>query len=365
MTEPGLEYSVTTMWEQRGATLDKPSPYVYRDLRYVNGGVPVDPGIHTREAGMARIDTTVRFQGGDASHGQIGWSAEAAGDEFWNGARQTVDRRLPARFTLHLRPDDPIRWGEQLQTYVDPADWQSRTLDLDRFARRYRPGRQADVWNAAVTGPKAGADEREGDRVWIAQGSTWTSPREDRGRDLTTSGTLRLSKDGTVLAETTFSPSRGSSSVRATLPPEAATYTLFKSFERTSTVSPKVESLWTFRSARPESAEPQALPLTAVRYMPAALNGRNQASKGRPTVIPVWVERAPGAPAAAPKSLKLEASFDDGATWRPVPFAGKPGIGVVTVTPPGTASFVSLRATAVDAAGDQVVQTVVRAYELR
>ncbi|MFI0450174.1 hypothetical protein [Actinomadura sp. 6N118] len=170
-----------------------------------------------------------------------------------------------------------------------------------------------------------------------------------------------MSKDGTVLAETTFTPLRGSSSVRATLPPEAATYTLFKSFERTSAVSPKVESLWTFRSARPESAEPQALPLAPVRYMPAGLNDGNQAPKGRPTVLPVWVERAPGAPAAAPKSLKVEASFDDGATWRPVPFAGKPGIGVVTVTPPGTASFVSLRATAVD----QVVQTVVRAYQLR
>ncbi|GAA2589554.1 S8 family serine peptidase [Actinomadura fulvescens] len=367
MTDPNVNYSVTTMWEKRGATLDDPSPYMYRDLRYVNGGVPADPGLHTRDSGMARIDTTVRFHGGPGTHGQIGWSAHAAGDEFSSGMLQMADRRLPARFTLHLRPDDPIRWQGRLQTYVDPANWRTQNIRLDRFTpRRYRPGRYVDAWNAAVIAPRADFDERAGDRVEITgHGSTWTSPGEDRGRDQTTSGTLRLSKDGTVLGETTFTPLRGNSSFRATLPPEAATYTLLKSLERQSTVSPKVESLWTFRSARPGSAEPVGLPLTAVRFLPAGLNDRNQAPKGRPTVIPVWVERASGAPGAAPKSLRVEASFDDGATWRPVPFAGRPGAGAVTVIPPDTASFVSLRATAVDAAGDQVVQTVVRAYELR
>src|SRR4029079_8556353 len=58
--------------------------------------------------------------------------------------------------------------------------------------------------------------------------------------------------------------------------------------------------------------------------------------------------------------MKLEVSFDDGATWRPVDLTGA---GVATFDAPRR-GFVSLRASAWDDAGNAVTQEVIRAYGL-
>ena len=55
-------------------------------------------------------------------------------------------------------------------------------------------------------------------------------------------------------------------------------------------------------------------------------------------------------------------SFDDGTTWLPAQVLRHDQRGVVLVNHPAGPGFVSLRASAVDAAGNTVDETIIRAY---
>ncbi|WP_344884673.1 hypothetical protein [Nonomuraea antimicrobica] len=120
-----------------------------------------------------------------------------------------------------------------------------------------------------------------------------------------------------------------------------------------------MESTWTFRSA--STAKREALPLTAVRFAPQGLDEYNRAKPGSSTRLPFWIERNPGAPAAAVKPIHLQMSVDDGATWRDVRVRAKSSGWTAQMTNPHTAGFVSLRATSTDTAGNSVSQTIHRA----
>ncbi|MCA2214044.1 hypothetical protein [Jidongwangia harbinensis] len=114
---------------------------------------------------------------------------------------------------------------------------------------------------------------------------------------------------------------------------------------------------WTF----PADRERPAVPLLAVRYR-AALDADGRAPGGAAFPLALWVERHdPASPAVA--TVRLEASFDDGATWSAVPLTGTGDARSGLVTHPAS-GYVSLRATAADTAGNRVDQTVIRAYGL-
>ncbi|MFF3256342.1 hypothetical protein ACFYWP_36325 [Actinacidiphila glaucinigra] len=61
-------------------------------------------------------------------------------------------------------------------------------------------------------------------------------------------------------------------------------------------------------------------------------------------------------------AVGLELSYDDGRTWHK---AARGSDGRFRLDAPGKASFVSLRASAKDDAGNSVKQTVIRAFGLR
>lgn len=96
----------------------------------------------------------------------------------------------------------------------------------------------------------------------------------------------------------------------------------------------------------------------------AKLSEDNSAPGDRTFPMPVHVQRNPGAPAASVTSLTVEASFDDGATWRKVPVLrfGEQRLALMSNPASG---YVSLRAKAVDDAGGTVEQTIIRAYRIR
>jgi hypothetical protein len=106
------------------------------------------------------------------------------------------------------------------------------------------------------------------------------------------------------------------------------------------------------------------LPLPSLRFAPQ-LDGDNRGPRVLPLILPVSIERLPGAATPRLREVAIEASFDDGTTWSRVPgaLAGTQFTGIV-INPPG-AEFVSLRGTASDVDGNQVEQTIVRAYGLR
>jgi hypothetical protein len=125
-------------------------------------------------------------------------------------------------------------------------------------------------------------------------------------------------------------------------------------------VSTRVSAVWTF--ARNDD-EPAELPIQVVRFE-AKLSDDNSAPGGRAFPMPVHVQRNPGAPAAPAKALTVEASFDDGATWRKLPVVSA-GDQRLALVPNPAGGYVSLRAKAVDSLGGTVEQTVIRAYRIR
>ncbi|WP_244529845.1 S8 family serine peptidase [Streptomyces wuyuanensis] len=128
----------------------------------------------------------------------------------------------------------------------------------------------------------------------------------------------------------------------------------------------RTSTSWTFRSGT--TAEDTLLPLLQIDYgVPAGL--ANTVGGGKRHTLDLTVRNQDGLAAPAGVEIKVEASFDDGRTWK-----GRVGVKdrghnrfTATVERPGDrgqGAYVTLRVTASDKAGNTVRQTVERAYLL-
>lgn len=81
-------------------------------------------------------------------------------------------------------------------------------------------------------------------------------------------------------------------------------------------------------------------------------------------MLPIRIDRPVGAEAPKLASAGVDASFDDGATWSPIPIILRGDRALALVIHPPGANFVSLRGTAADVDGNAVEQTIIRAYGL-
>ncbi|MBN6054071.1 hypothetical protein JYK22_19170, partial [Nonomuraea sp. RK-328] len=124
-----------------------------------------------------------------------------------------------------------------------------------------------------------------------------------------------------------------------------------------ATLSTRVSAAWTFRSGTVGALT--RLPVSVVTFAPA-LDAANAAPAGRPFTVPVSVRDLPGSGAGRPRGLTVEVSYDDGATWAAARVVG----GRAILRHPAGDGFVSLRARAVDDAGNAAEQTVIRAYRI-
>jgi len=148
------------------------------------------------------------------------------------------------------------------------------------------------------------------------------------------------------------------------VPPEPSQYVLDEDVTRASDqfdLSTHVTATWTFSSQHVDGAT-QHLPLPTLRFFPL-LDEHNQTS-ARVLVLPIRIERPVNAPAPDIARVSVEASFDDGATWRPANVVSGPGgTWIAKFVAPST-GYVSLRATASDNKGNSIKQDVIRAYGL-
>jgi hypothetical protein len=178
---------------------------------------------------------------------------------------------------------------------------------------------------------------------------------------LTAGGTV-LSRDGQVIGT---SPDAGIG--RFDVPPDTGVYHLQAHAIRISSFrqSTELDAAWTFKSGPVAGAEPNVLPLLAVRFGPQ-LDDLNQAPPGRTFDVPVWVEWQPPTVSKV-VALTVAVSYDDGARWQDAPLTENAGGWVAHLDHPPTgvgSGHVSLRTRAVDANGTIVEETIIRAYAL-
>jgi hypothetical protein len=228
------------------------------------------------------------------------------------------------------------------------------------------PGQVAsEQWNTTVFGPGFTADgefaARFGD-VLAFQVPLYSDAGLDRaGLSEVDSGSTVLYREGVQVGSSAV-PGVGQFEV----PPEPAAYRLEVESRRggdVSELSMRISCVWTFTSQRPPESKGKGgtgLSLMAVRFAPPDLDPQNTV-RAASVRIPITVQEPFNAPEATLSALSVEASFDDGRTWQPVPAT----LSDVTITHPRGTRYVSLRAHATDSAGNTVTQTVIRAYRSR
>ncbi|EOD68023.1 Peptidase S8/S53, subtilisin kexin sedolisin [Amycolatopsis vancoresmycina DSM 44592] len=307
------------------------SGYLYNVRNHFTGSVPADPGFTVRDKEMARVR-----------------SEEAVTKPGSTGTREgIITRPLPYGLDEFYSPD---------QEWYPLFSEDGVSLLLDAVPRSYRLGHPAlERWNAAVFGPAFPAGPRnravrQGDTIAVAV-PLFTDQHAGRIADgaAVIGAHTTLSRDGREIGASA-TPGTGT----FTVPPDTGLYVLHVDATRDNALSSTVVADWTFTSGTVPGATPVALPLPAVRYAPV-VDAWNRVPGRLPTYLPITVDDNAG---AAGKLTALSVSYDRGATWCAVPFTDT---GALLVHPAGAASA-SLRATAIDAAGTRVDQTVIDAF---
>jgi subtilisin family serine protease len=329
------------------------------------GAVPTGFTRHVADGDLAEVHATYRAQA-DRKRGTKVWIAREPRADVSNGFG--FGFRLPLERT-EFHNVDGLGWSSELQQWSLVKKQVRTETVLTGGPVDHEAGRAVDeVWNSAVFGPGFTSDgEFAGrfDDLLAFNLPMFTDAGLDRyGTSEVDAGTTVLYRDGVRVGATT-QPGVGQFEV----PAAQARYRLEVTARRSkvSEFSTQVSCVWTFTSARPETRGKGGvpLPLLAVRFAPPNLNQHNEV-RAEESRIPITVQQPANARETSVTALTVDASFDDGRTWRPVPVAlDGPATATATVTHPRGARYVSLRANATDSAGNTVTQTVLRAYGSR
>ncbi|MCY0933550.1 hypothetical protein [Streptomyces sp. H34-S4] len=277
-----------------------------------------------------------------------------------SGSSMSFRRPLPNTAALYVSTLDEVTW-DLLFTQSSGHDENGFPREEAAYeaqgGRTFEGGRTyRERFNAAVFAPRTDAAHgvlREGGSIagsvpLLADGANHAGGFYDAN------GSTVLRRDGVEVGR---SESPLESSEPFAVPPGEASYELTTTTTtrlppELSGTSSETTATWWFRSK--ETAEPTPLPVSVVRFdARPALDGTPPA--GRTANFPVTVQ---GPAATAPASLRVQVSYDEGRTWRPLHVRD----GRVEVRTPARGGTVSLRAAVTDRSGNKSEVTVLRAY---
>ncbi|MFI6920944.1 S8 family peptidase [Nonomuraea spiralis] len=325
------------------------SPYLYDVMQVSDGRVPDEIVYEVNDGNTAHVATTYADNGGFAwaKEQRFGWRPWQS---YSLGQQMETQRivKTPLQRTEYVSANGS--YWQHLVNHQYVWDDMGRLLDgMTEQPRTYQPRtRTSESWHAPVVRPAIPAwiapSTREGDtmEIRIPEFVDSSGHASRAGVDNDTAS-ARFYRDGTLVAE------RDAAWGAFPAAPQEAAYRLELSTSRTSeewTTATATETAWTFRSKPGD----RVLPLLQVDY---------DVRPERPGLVGFAVRHQEGVSGARAKDLKLELSYDDGATWRaqPVVALGGGRYSAIVLRP-----HPSLRVTATDSAGNTVRQTVIRAY---
>ncbi|WP_433214133.1 S8 family peptidase [Microtetraspora malaysiensis] len=325
------------------------SPYLYDVMQVSDGRVPDKIVYEVNDSNTARVATTYADNGGFAwaKEQRFGWRPWQS---YSLGQQMETQRivKTPLSRTEYVSANGSF-W-QHLVNHQYVWDDMGRLLDgMTEAPRTYQPGtRTSESWHAPVVRPAIPAwikpSTREGDTMEIRIPEfVDSSGHVSRAGVDNDTASARFFRDGTLVAE------RDAAWGAFPASPQEAAYRLELSTTRTSdewTTATATETAWTFRSKPGD----RVLPLLQVDY---------DVRPERPGQVGFAVRHQEGVSGARAKDLKLELSYDDGATWREQPVNE---LGGGRYSAPVLRPHPSLRVTATDSAGNTVKQTVIRAY---
>ncbi|MPY58926.1 S8 family serine peptidase [Streptomyces spongiae] len=221
--------------------------------------------------------------------------------------------------------------------------------------------RPSEDWLRQVVRPATnteyGLSERTGDKLTLSipEFSDSTPGHYGYVRDATDTAKGKLYADGRLVGDSTV----GGYGV-FDVPAAKTSYRFVLDAQRGADWTPYSTSThteWSFASAHTDAET--ALPLLSVGYDLDGLDLLNRAESGRELELGLSVRDQEGSVKA--RSLRAWVSYDDGTSWK----EAKVGHGKAEIKHPKGAKSVSLRVRASDGAGNEVDQTVLRAYGLK
>jgi hypothetical protein len=365
----GVDLLLQTVWTHNGT--DGASPYVYTLSSRTTDAIPDKPNYAVRKDSLAKVVTRYDAQGTG------GAAVESAFPHFGgfvggvNAWSHGVPVALPATRIEYFTPG--LTWVAIMAYGKDsdePDTWQ------EMFAEKTYPrsGLFQHSWNSAPHGPAFPNTAntftvavRQPDDTVIAALSLYTDAQPGHASGARpyagVTGTTELYENGKLLLSSE-EPGTFGKDATATLSPAPGTYRLSVRAHRDvnfSAYATEQRIDWTFSSQH--TATQQNLPLLAVRYQ-ATLDPYGRARAGKPCTVNIWLEANSAPQQKSATTTAVRASYDDGKTWQQVQVVTRDGQTRAIFTPPRSAKFVSLRATAHDQAGNSVDQTVIRAFGL-
>ncbi|MBO0913009.1 S8 family serine peptidase, partial [Streptomyces laculatispora] len=337
-------------------------PSVYNVALMVPGGIPADPtdAVTTENSAVANS----HYRGTKGTLTGDTDSAIRPGETFITQVVDFFDAPLDREEWYSTGSKWPVmkdmRWWHAV--YPDRNDIQRAMSDV---LRTYLPGDQRkETWLGAANGPSGPETTlafRDGDNVTLNMMEMGDSEPGHysffaNGAD---KSTVRLYQDGKLLKE----QSRFS---LTTLPvgPDPATYRITMDTDRPAwfPLSTKTSTAWTFKSARPANGK-QDLALLWPGYG-LDLDAQNTTKGGNTYNFDLAFALQNGATPHI-DGVGVEASTDDGATWRPAKVKSRShGSYKVSVRNPAK-GYVSLRVKAQDTNGSTIEQTLIKAYAVR
>ncbi|MFE6961634.1 S8 family serine peptidase [Streptomyces sp. NPDC057696] len=327
--------------------------YLYDLVSYHTGGIPEDLAYRAGQQNLARVNVTFRQnEKSTATETRMDYPSYVFSGG-WNFLPQPVAR---GPRTDWVSTGGDITWQQKasipdvLTESAEPVSYPSA-------------GTHEDKWLTPILRPRMISEDlpvrRDGSvldfraRAWGDGGNAHAGESYGGGLSQRTS----LYQGDTLLAESDYD-----SGYAFDLSPDPLPYRLVvdatndtPSFSPYSTTT---HTEWTFVSAE---AERRTVPLVQLDYAVDL----NTEGKARRTAALALTPSVLGSPKTGMSSLKLEVSYDDGATWHRQNTLRHDDTWTTVLTAPDSASYVSLRTTAKDTTKGSITQTVIRAYGLK
>ncbi|GGU68402.1 S8 family serine peptidase [Lentzea flava] len=311
-------------------------------------GFPTGFVRESREEEFARVETTI----GSVRPDSLALKGETARTSLGVRGETTAFEVPHGQPAVDLVTTENVRW-ESTAAVIHSNVSATSNLSPSRSYQAGRSYRESEVRPVFGPGlPEHATGRRTGTSVVLAMPLLSDG---NHGAGVTTTDELRtaLYVDDVLAGESTFF----TNPTFTDLPARDATFRVERSFERGTKfeLSTRVSAVWTFRSAA--TARETALPLSVVRFEPK-LDANGALPAG--TLQRLGLLTQSQGDTGELRDLRVEYSFDDGASWRRAGISGASAL----IYHPADAKYASLRAAATDSKGNSFEVTIIRAYRV-
>jgi len=353
------EYSV---WEKRGNTADRPSPFRYDIVKVYRGGLPANPAITVRQSDLARVRVSVRATDPDQQATLELSPMGGSGGPLPLNAGTNLGA-TPAGLVSYRSPG--YNWQPIVDLTSPSGEMRDNVLNMTPYGRGHFTERYfgAVLSPPLLNGPSVSVEGRTlGAGTWPLLGDPWHTDTTDEVTGM--SGLLRLYSGHRLLARSHLGTFGGGLSARIKM--ARRWYSLHVDGTRApgAALSTQIHGVWVFSAHGTTNFAVFAATLAALRLLPGGLDRRDQAGSGALTPVTMQVQENSD-PSVAITAVRAHMSADDGKTWHAVRVRARGGHYVFTVRDPRQAGFVSLRLYVRDAAGNSESLTVIHAYGVR